>query len=76
MQAYARENIGRKSASHVLTEEDSCRDLLLILELLTSIASKNFLDKVSLGTGEFDFCSCNIIGTQYFRRLWEHRQSC
>ncbi|XP_059487994.1 exportin-4-like [Neocloeon triangulifer] len=45
MQVYARENIGRKSASHVLTEEDSCRDLLLILELLTSIASKNFLEK-------------------------------
>ncbi|CAB3362620.1 Hypothetical predicted protein [Cloeon dipterum] len=71
MQAYARENIGRKSASSIISEEDSCRDLLLILELLTSIASKNFLEKISLDESvetvkAVDIC---IFGTEVIAPL-------
>ncbi|XP_074663144.1 exportin-4-like [Tubulanus polymorphus] len=43
MQVYAKHNVGRYSASE-LDEEDTYQDLLLVMELLSHILSKDFFD--------------------------------
>lgn len=43
LQVYSKNNLGRKRAD-VAAEEDQYQDLLLIMELLTNLLSKEFID--------------------------------
>lgn len=43
LQVYSKNNLGRKRLD-VAAEEDQYQDLLLIMELLTNLLSKEFID--------------------------------
>lgn len=58
LQVYSKNNLGRKRLD-VAAEEDQYQDLLLIMELLTNLLSKEFIDFSDTGksscTGKDDF---------------------
>lgn len=49
LQVYSKNNLGRKRLD-VAAEEDQYQDLLLIMELLTNLLSKEFIDFSDTGT--------------------------
>lgn len=49
LQVYSKNNLGRKRLD-VAGEEDQYQDLLLIMELLTNLLSKEFIDFSDTGT--------------------------
>ncbi|XP_028847958.1 exportin-4 isoform X1 [Denticeps clupeoides] len=51
LQVYSKNNLGRKRAD-VTAEEDQYQDLLLIMELLTNLLSKEFIDFSDTGNDE------------------------
>ncbi|XP_052378326.1 exportin-4 isoform X5 [Oncorhynchus keta] len=56
LQVYSKNNLGRKRAD-VAAEEDQYQDLLLIMELLTNLLSKEFIDFSDTGVLEGRQCA-------------------
>lgn len=62
LQVYSKNNLGRKRLD-VAAEEDQYQDLLLIMELLTNLLSKEFIDFSD--TGKSTLAGSGALGCDY-----------
>ena len=50
LRVYSKNNVGRQRVDVTVEEEEQYQDLLLIMELLTNLLSKEFIDFSDTGT--------------------------
>lgn len=64
LQVYSKNNLGRQRID-VTAEEDQYQDLLLIMELLTNLLSKEFIDFSDTGRTELGIAEPSLLRSKH-----------